>query len=79
MLTEIKCERMTTWDFDHCFECRRFISRDKKGLDNWACKLNNETAKERREFGMIWATAYLQGRGMEITVPEVVIIPVRKR
>ena len=79
MPTEIRCERMKTWDFDHCLECRRFKIRRGKGLDNWACKLNNETAKERREFGMIWATAYLQDQGMEITIPEVVIIPVRKR
>jgi len=78
MATEIKCERMTTWDFDHCNECRRFILRNKKGLDNWACKLNNKTAMERRAFGMIWASAYLQDRGVEIDIPEVVVIPVRK-
>ena len=79
MPTEIKCERMTVWDFDHCIDCRKFISRRKKGLDNWACKLNNKTAGERRAFGEIWACAYLQDRGMEITVPEVVVIPVSKR
>jgi len=79
MVTEIKCERMTAWDFDHCAECRRFISRHGKGLNNWACKLNNKTAYERRAFGGIWAYAYLHDRGMEIDIPEVVVIPVSKR
>ena len=78
MATEIKCERMTVWDFDHCIDCRKFISRQRKGLNNWGCKLNNKTAMERRAFGMIWASAYLQDRGMEIDIPEVVIISIRK-
>jgi hypothetical protein len=78
MPTEVKCEQMTTWDFEHCNKCRRFISRHKKGLDNWACKLNNKTASERREFGMIWASAYLKDRGMDIAIPDVVVIPVRR-
>ena len=26
MPTEIKCERMDEWDFDHCIECKRFIN-----------------------------------------------------
>ena len=79
MTTEIKCERMTVWDFDHCAECRRFRSRVGKGLNNWECVLNSETAKERREFGKIWAFAYLQDRGVKIDIPDVSIIPVSKR
>jgi len=77
MATEIRCNRMTVWDFEHCIKCKRFRVRRGKGLDNWGCILNNKTAKERRAFGMIWASAYLQDRGTEITIPEVVIIPVR--
>ena len=70
---------MTTWDFNHCIECKRFQLRRGKGLNNWACKLNNENAKERRAFGEIWACKYLNERGLKIKIPEVVIIYVGKR
>jgi hypothetical protein len=70
---------MTVWDFDHCNDCKRFRTRSKKGLNNWGCAHNEATAKERRDFGMIWAIAYLQDRGLDTTIPEVEIIPVSKR
>ena len=64
MPTEIKCERMTTWNFDHCHECRRFRVRRGKGLNNRGCAHNDANTKERRDFGMIWAATYLQDRAM---------------
>ena len=80
MPTKIKCELMEIWDFDHCLECKRFISRIGKGLRNWECKLNRDNANERREFAMIWATAYLNDRGMDIgSVSEVEIEFVGKK
>lgn len=79
MPIEIKCERMTTWDFDHCLDCKRYKARSNKGLNNWGCAHNGATAKERRDFGMVWATAYLQDHGIDVPIPEVVIIPVSKR
>jgi len=79
MKTVIKCERMKTWDFDHCHDCKRFRVRRGKGLNNWGCVLNNDTAKEKREFGMIWAIAMLQDRRqLNISIPEVEIIYVSK-
>ena len=79
MPTEIKCELMTTWNFDHCHECKRYRVRRGKGLNTWGCAHNEANAKERRDFGMIWATAYLQDRGYDISIPKVTIIPVSKR
>jgi hypothetical protein len=79
MPTKIKCEKMTTWDFDHCHECKRFSSRRGKGLNNRKCSLNNDTAQERRDFGEIWACVILQNSGVDITIPEVEIIYVGKR
>jgi len=79
MATEIKCERMSVWDFDHCTDCRHFRLRRGKGLDNWGCALNSGTAQERRNFGMIWASAYLQDKGAPIPIPEVAVTKVSKR
>jgi hypothetical protein len=79
MPTVIKCERMTDWDFDHCHDCRRFSVQRGKGLNNWHCALNKETAKGKRDFGMLWAIAYLNNRGYDIEFPEVTIIPAGKR
>jgi len=79
MTTEIKCEIMTVWDFEHCADCRRFRARSGKGLNNWGCTLNSETPQEKRDFGMIWDAAYLQDNGYKTSIPEVVIIPVSKR
>jgi hypothetical protein len=70
---------MTEWDFDHCVDCKRFRLRRGRGLDNWCCSLNKETAQERQDFGMIWATAYLQGSGYKIKIPVVEITYVGKR
>jgi hypothetical protein len=77
MQTEIKCELMDEWDFDHCFECKRFSRAHGKGLNNWRCKLNNENAKERRDFGMIWAIFYLH-EVHDLKLPEVKVTRVRK-
>ena len=75
----INCERMAVWDFDHCIDCRRFKARHSKGLNNWGCSLNNATAKERSDFGMVWAAAWLRDRGIKIQVPEVIIVPVKSK
>jgi len=79
MITEVKCEKMFTWDFEQCNECKRFRVRCGKGLNNWGCAHNEATATERHNFGMIWATAYLRDRGYDIGIPEVNIIRVSKR
>ena len=79
MQVKIKCELMTTWDFDHCIDCKRLRTRNGKGLKNWSCTLNRATAKERRDFGMIWASAFLQDHGYNISIPEVTIIPIGNR
>jgi len=79
MPTEIKCERMTIWDFDHCIDCKRFRVRRGKGLNNWGCAHNESSAKEKSDFGMIWALAYLQNHGYNINVPEVIINYIGKR
>jgi len=70
---------MTTWDFEHCNECKRFRVQRGKGLNNWRCILNKDTAAERRNFGEIWATYFLSNRGVNITIPKVEIIYVGKR
>jgi len=79
MVIKIKCELMSTWDFEHCQECKRFRVRRGKGLSNWECILNKSTSKERRDFGEVWASAKLQDRGMKITIPVVEIIYVGKK
>jgi len=71
MPTEIKCELMDEWDFDHCFECKRFSKTRGKGLNNWRCKLNNENAKERRDFGTVWAYHYLDLPPAEVKVTRI--------
>ena len=79
MLTKIKCEKMTVWDFESCHDCKRLRVRSGKGLNNWGCAHNESTAKERRNFGMVWATAYLRDKGYGITIPEVKVIYVGKK
>jgi hypothetical protein len=77
--TKIKCKQMETWDFEHCMECKRFRLNRGKGLKNWRCSLNSDSAEERRDFSMIWATLYLQNVGYDLTIPKVEIIYVGKR
>jgi hypothetical protein len=78
MVIEIKCEIMTTWDYEHCIECRRFSVKYGKGLKNWRCKLNSDTVNEQRNFSLIWAYLYLQNNGMDVDLPEVAVIYVGK-
>ena len=79
MRTEIRCEKMIVWDFESCHDCKRFRVRRGKGLNNWGCAHNESTTKERRDFGMVWATAYLQDKGYTITIPEVKVIYIGKK
>jgi hypothetical protein len=71
MPTEIKCELMDEWDYDHCITCKRFRPKQGKGLKNWGCVLNNENANERREFGLIWAYHYLDLPLVEVKVTRI--------
>jgi len=61
----IKCDQMLEdWNYDTCWECKRYNwSKTKKG-SNWTCSLNNKSAAEKRTFYMIWAENYLIERGM---------------
>jgi len=68
---------MKIWDYDHCHECKRFNLRRGKGLNNWRCDLNNGSAQERRDFGNIWATVFMQNHGYDLTDPEIEVIHVR--
>jgi hypothetical protein len=53
--------------------------RRGKGLNNWGYAHNEATAKERRDFGMIWVAVYFENRGLDIGIPTVEIVPVSKR
>ena len=78
----IKCDQMADgWNYDTCWNCKRFTwSKTAKG-SNWRCKLNNGSVAEKRNFYMIWAMNYLIGRSRfkEIDRGTIVVDYVGKR
>jgi len=52
------------WNYDTCFMCKRFSTgRTVKGR-YFRCKLNNNSAAEKRTFYMIWAVETLISYGV---------------
>ena len=76
----INCDLMADgWNYDTCVSCRHFSSNTtKKGL-TWRCSLNNKSAKEKRDFQMIWAINYLNYRGMDVDEDVIAVTYIGKR
>jgi hypothetical protein len=75
MAMTIKCDRMPDgWNYNTCFGCNHFtLTLTNKGRQ-WRCSLNNETAKARREFRLIWALEYLRLHGIAATNDNNIIV-----
>jgi hypothetical protein len=78
MLTTIKCDRMQDgWNYEDCYECRHFsITVSPR---NWRCKLNRDTAAEKRAFRHLWAMEYIRAHGHDLPDDEVEVIYIGKK
>jgi len=59
------------WNYEACYTCKNFSANVSPR--KWRCKLNNGTAKEKREFHMIWAMEFIRAHGENLAEDEIVV------
>jgi hypothetical protein len=76
----VKCDVMSDgWNYDNCFECKNFsTARTIKGR-TFRCKLNSDTAKEKRDFYIIWGNEFLRNYGIDLSENQITVEYVGKK
>jgi hypothetical protein len=80
MKCTIKCDVMSeSWNYDDCVMCRHYSGNLTAKGRIFRCKLNSNSASEKREFNLIWGHEYLRAHGVKLSEDEITVVYIGKK